>query len=174
MKLVLILFCFVLSTLIHAQPVNCEGAPSDAKIELPSPIDKWAVIFCSPHGHVFAAIDGTLWMTDKNTPFMFNANPQPSANSTLHSAYFYKIIRRSLTGQSKLNANKVLAISTFVEDQTLQPWQVDLRSSENIRYSVFFYLQEDQLKYVLGCKNGCITSVLLTPKSLEQLQHELK
>jgi hypothetical protein len=173
MKIVTICICFLFSMIVQAKPVNCENAPKDAQIELPSPIDKWAVIFCSPAGHVMGAIDGTLWMTDKNTPFMFKANPKPSSDSSTHSSYFYKILSRSLNGKSKAKANRILAGSTYIEDQSLQPWQLDLRSTEGILYNIFFYLKEDIVKYVIGCKKYCKSSVLLTPKSLDQLQNEL-
>jgi len=140
MKIATIFISFLFSAIVQAKPVNCENAPKDAQVELPSPINNWAVIFCSPEGHVMGAMDGTLWMTDKNTPFMFKSNPQPSPDASIHSSYFNEIIRRQLIGQFKISANKMLAKTTYFEDQSLQPWQLDLRSTEGILYNIFFYL----------------------------------
>ncbi len=173
MKIIVIFISFLFSTIIQAKPVNCEDAPHEAKVELPSPMDDWAVIFCSPKGHVMGAMDGTLWMTDKNIPFMFKANPKPSPDASVHSSYFHEITHRKLDGQFKINTNKMLSKATYFEDQSLQPWQLDLRSTEDILYNVFFYLKENKIKYVLGCTSRCRTSVLLIPKSLAQLKNEL-
>ncbi len=174
MKIAVIFIGLLFSIAAQATPVSCEGAPKKAKIELPSPIDEWAVIFCSPKGHVMGPIDGTLWMTDKNTLFMFNANPKPSPYASQHSSYFETIMGQKLAGDLKTKTNKMLSKATYIEDQTLQPWQLDLKSTKGILYNVFFYLKEDKVKYVLGCTNRCLTSVLLTPKSLSQLNEELK
>jgi len=174
MKMAVIFIGLLFSIAAQATPVGCEDAPEKAKTELPSPIDEWAVIFCSPKGHVMGAIDGTLWMTDQNTPFMFLSNPKPSPYASQHSSYFETIIRQKVVGDLKTKMNKILSLSTYYEDQTLQPWQVDLKSTKGISYNVFFYLKEDKVKYVLGCTNRCLKSVLLTAKSLSQLNEELK
>lgn len=174
MKVVLVLIALLLSSAVNAKPVNCEDAPKKAKIELPSPIDEWAVIFCSPKGHVMGAIDGTLWLTDSNSPFMFHANPKPSEYASMHSSYFEEMHHRKLVDDSKVSTNKMLSKATYIEDQSLQPWQLDLVSTKGILYNVFFYLKEGKVKYVLGCTNRCMKSVLLTPRSLDKLHEQLK
>jgi hypothetical protein len=87
MKVALIFIGFLMSVTVHAKPVNCDDAPEKAKIELPSPIDQWAVIFCSPKGHVMGAIDGTLCLTDTNSPFLFHANPNPNPNPSKYALF---------------------------------------------------------------------------------------
>lgn len=50
------------------QAVNCDDAPKHAILSFDSPINKWALIFCSPNEHTVAPVDGYIWLT-KQTIF---------------------------------------------------------------------------------------------------------
>ena len=96
MKLLLTILILLFSSNAFSQSVNCENAPSDAVVELPDPINKWSVIFCSPKGHVLAGSDGIVWVTKNNSSFMFRANRKVTPESTQHSSYFKKIVHRNI------------------------------------------------------------------------------
>lgn len=133
--------------------------------------NKWAVIFCSPKGHVIAGIDGVVWVTKNNSSFItFRANPKVTPGSTKHSSYFKKMAHRKLSKELKINTNKMLAKVIGNEDQKLQPWQLDILSNNGLLYNIFFYEKEGKIEHVLGCKNQCEISVLLKPKTLNQLK----
>lgn len=163
------------SSLALSESVNCEGAPSESVTNLPTPIDSWAIIFCSPSGHALAPIDGSIWLGPTEKPFLFQSASLSSAPKldNPHSAYFSSVMHRKLEGKFKYGTNMMLTKAGLSEDQTLQPWQLDIRTNKGGLYNVFFYIKDDTLVHVLGCINSCQTSVLLTPKTLSQLKSEL-
>ncbi len=173
MKIIVFILTVIVSVQLQAQSVSCDGAPKDSTTELPSPIDKWAVVFCSPKGHVIGATDGNLWIAPNGKPFMFQASPKPAPDSSRHSSYFTGAAHRKLKGQLKTNTNKMLAKATQKEDQSLQPWQLDITSNQGFRYNIFFYEKSGVILYVLGCINQCQHSVLLRNKTLDQIKKEL-
>ena len=176
MKFLLLILLVIFSFKSIASSVQCENAPDLAKIDLPSPINKWALIFCSPSGHAVAPIDGNIWLAPNGKPFLFQSaglmNPAKLKNK--HSAYFSAVAHRKLEGSARQGTNMMLTEAGLPEDQTLQPWQLDVASNKGIRYSIFFYEKGGKLKHLLGCVNQCQQSVLLSPKSLDQLKIELK
>jgi hypothetical protein len=141
MKAILLPVLFLLSFGAFAKPINCKNTPTDAVIEFSSPINNWAVIFCSPAGHAIAPIDGYLWLAPNGKPFMFQAaslmNSPPLEDS--NSAYFNAVAHRKLEGQFKTNVNLMLVKAGQQEDQSLQPWQLDIKSNKGILYNLFFY-----------------------------------
>lgn len=173
MKAILLLLITIIPIQLNAQSVNCENAPKESTTVLPSPIDRWAVIFCSPKGHVLAAIDGNLWLAPNGKPFMFQSNSKPAKENAQHSSYFTGIAHTKLDGQQKTNTNKMLAMATKNEDQSLQPWQLDVKSNMGVKYNIFFFEKDGIISFVLGCVDQCQQSVLLTNKTLEQLKNEL-
>lgn len=173
MKILLLVITFIISVSVKSSPVNCEDAPSESKTILPEPFDQWAVVFCSPNGHVIGAIDGTIWITDSGAPFMFKANPKPKKQDGKHSHYFSHLVSKKPKGPEKTQTNKVLAMETFFEDQTLEPWLLTLMSNTGLAYHAFFFLKDNKIKHILGCVNKCKNRVLLTPKTLDELKQEL-
>ena len=59
------------------------------------------------------------------------------------------------------------------EDQDLQPWQLDMLSNKGLLYNIFFYEKKGKIEHILGCINQCKSSVLLKPKTLNELKKEL-
>jgi len=171
MKFMLLPILFILSLSAFAKPVNCKNTPADAVVEFPSPIDKWAVIFCSPAGHAIAPIDGNLWVAPNGKPFMFQAAALMNAPQLedSNSAYFNGVVHRKLEGQFKVNVNLMLVKAGLLEDQSLQPWQLDIKSNKGILYNLFFYEKNGEVKFVLGCINQCQSSVLLTAQAFKEL-----
>lgn len=158
-----------------ASPVNCEGAPKEAVTELPSPLNEWALVFCSPSGHAIAPIDGHIWLAPNGKPFLFQAAALTNAPilEAPHSAYYQSVVHRKLEGKQKYGTNMMLAKAGLPEDQSLQPWQLDVQSNKGILYNLFFYEKKGAVEYVLGCINRCNSSVLIKSRSLEQLSKEL-
>lgn len=175
MKYYILLIALLYSSLALSESVNCGGAPGGSVTNLPTPIDSWALIFCSPSGHALAPIDGTIWLGPNGKPFLFQSASLSSAPKLddPHSAYFSSVIHRKLEGQFKYGTNMMLTKDGLSEDQALQPWQLDVKTNKGILYNVFFYTKDDVLVHVLGCINRCQTSVLLTPKTLRKLNSEL-
>ena len=175
MKYIILLTALLYSSIAMSDPVNCEGSPNDSVTNLPSPIDNWALIFCSPSGHALAPIDGNIWLAPNGKPFLFQSASLSSAPQldNPHSAYFSSVMHRKLEGQFKYGTNMMLTKVGLPEDQELQPWQLDVKTNKGALYNVFFYTKDETLVHVLGCINRCQTSVLLTPKTLSQLSSEL-
>ena len=62
MKYLLALSMLVAPLFVSGAPSgNCDGAPKEAIVELPSPIDDWGQILCTPYGHILSAKEGWLW-----------------------------------------------------------------------------------------------------------------
>lgn len=41
--------------------VSCNGAPADAVLQPPSPLDQWGQIYCTKYGHSLAAKEHWIW-----------------------------------------------------------------------------------------------------------------
>jgi hypothetical protein len=175
MKFVLLLFIVIIPLKVLASPVSCEQSPEQAKIELPAPINKWALIFCSPAGHAVAPIDGDVWLAPNGKPFLFQSAGlmNPPKLESKHLSYFSGLSHRKLEGSAKNGTNMMLTKSGLPEDQAFQPWQLDIVSNKGIRYNLFFYEKDGKVKHVLGCVNQCQQSVLLVPKTLDKLKADL-
>jgi hypothetical protein len=81
-----------------ACPVNA----SDAVVSLPSPLNKWAEIICTPYGQVITGHNGWVWIEPVNRALVvipsgtLDTEPPPTAVS---KAYFTKVEMTKIEGE---------------------------------------------------------------------------
>jgi len=99
----ILLICFLIfSGQITAEPVGeCEGAPQEAVMELPRPINEWGVIVCTPYGHLISNKEGWIWSNPGSySPVMIpsqmvRSNPEALGNKS----FFTEISLKKIQGK---------------------------------------------------------------------------
>jgi hypothetical protein len=85
--------CLGAASPIAASENDCSGAPSDAVMKLPAPLNKWGKIVCTPFGNVVASQAGWAWIHPRAKQQVFvpaqmvEHDPLPVGNAV----YFTKI-----------------------------------------------------------------------------------
>jgi len=151
------------------EAVNCQGAPDAAVIKVPSPAGSYALIFCSPQGHMVAPVDGFIWfpVNRLGQPFMFNAATKNPADRPKR-AYFTQVASRALSGDALEKSNKMLEQGYQLAQKFTEVAQLDIASADGLIYNIFFYIDRNRPVFVLGCLNQCNTSVLLREYSFAE------
>jgi hypothetical protein len=82
-----------------AEEPSCKGAPNDAVLTIPEPVDVWAKIVCTPSGHVVTFTSSYGWFSHKSKKLIsFSAQPEKiDANTGKHDFYFTKITVEKLS-----------------------------------------------------------------------------
>jgi len=143
--------------------VDCESAPKNAVLNLSSPINQWALIFCSPKGHTVAPGGGYIWNDPDGKVILIHANLKESPK-TQHGGYFTNQRSRTLTGETLDDANKMLEVNYKLTPTYKDVHQLEIISSQGFGYHIFFYLKGDLPEYVLVCVNKCRTDTLILLK----------
>ena len=62
MKYLIFVLITAFSLNAHSAPIgDCSGTPKDAITVLPSPLDTWGQIVCSPYGHIISNKQDFIW-----------------------------------------------------------------------------------------------------------------
>ncbi len=155
------------------EPVQCDGAPPEAVLRFREPVSQWALIFCSPDGHVIAPVDGKVWLTAKNRPFFFNALSEAGHPvKGRHQAYFVAQAQEKLVGDEFQKAGKLFELEFGRGTDASDIYQLDAVTHGGLRYNLFFYLKDATLRNVIGCIDACKQSVGLRSMTLEEAQRE--
>jgi len=113
MKLIFALYLLLFTSHSFAKPIgDCDGTPNDAVTELPSPINIWGQIVCTPYGHIISNMEGYIWSNlGSYSPVMIPSQMIRSKPEKLgNKSYFKEITLTKLTG-----AEASKAISIFEE-----------------------------------------------------------
>jgi len=118
-----VVFLFLPAT-ARADP--CTGTPKDAIMSLPSPLDKWGRIICTPYGHVIASRERWIWSqpTTYSPVFipsqMVHDNPEQLGNAS----YFAKIDMRKISGDEYDEAYRAFhsALPLIKSNRTATDW----------------------------------------------------
>jgi hypothetical protein len=155
------------------EPVQCDGAPPEAVLRLRAPLNQWALVFCSPNGHVIAPVDGFVWLTAKNRPFFFTAlAAEGHPVKGRHQAYFVAQAQEKLAGDEVEKARKLFEIEFGRGTDASDVYQLDVVTLGGLRYNLFFYLKDATLRHVIGCIDACKQSVGLRSMTFEEAQRD--
>lgn len=102
MKYLILGLISILSLAAKSNPVgDCVGTPKEAVTELPSPLDNWGQIVCTPYGHIISNKQGYVWSNiGSYSPVMIpsqmvRTNPKNVGNNS----YFTSIEMNLLQGE---------------------------------------------------------------------------
>lgn len=168
LKNIITVFCIStilisLDVMAIEKPVNCDGYPQDAAMEISEPVGNWVSILCSSSGHALVPSFGQLWVHDKAGVFMFFAGGLDKNSfkaSSKHDFYFKKIATRKLSGEHLNGINKMLATLQANSKTYDNVWQLDALSNRGILYTLFLYVDESPV-WIIGCVDKCQKSLLL-------------
>ena len=178
MKNLFATFLFLCGVLQNAhavgEPVNCEGAPQQAVVRFNEPVNQWALVFCSPDGHVISPIDGYVWLTSNNKPFFFKSlsSSGERVRNNQHGAYFIDQGHRKMDDEGLEKAKKMFEIVFGQSAGDVTVYQLDVLSLGGLLYNIFFYTQQGKLDRIIGCINQCEQTVSLRQLSLEEARRE--
>ncbi len=102
MKYLILVFIFALSFNVSSKPVGeCDGTPEDAIISLPSPLQEWGQIVCTPYGHIISNKQGYVWSNvGSYSPVMIPSQMvRTQPKKTGNSSYFTSIKMTLLKGK---------------------------------------------------------------------------
>ena len=137
---------------------DCTGSPSEAVMTLPSPLNKWGEIRCTPYGHVLAGTGNWTWIWPDGSGTVFipsqlvMSNPQFLGNRS----YFTDIQVTRVRG-----AEFDEAYATFREGLDLQEvppdvYRADLTSVSGKAMRVYFF-DYDTYAWGMSCPdNNCV------------------
>jgi len=151
-------------------PIDCQGAPKNALLEIPEFMGEWVGIYCSPNGHALVPKFGHLWVAKNNKPFFLFANfqtPVPPAGK--HGSFFKKgsfgYLR--LSGNAREKVMKLYELQTQSTASFEDVVQMELLSNDGNLFTVFFYMNKNGPEWVLHCADRCRRAVMVKAGSLE-------
>lgn len=157
MKYLLIFILLWIPAQVIADPAgDCSGTPSSAVTSLPSPLDKWAQLACTPYGHIITNKDGWVWTYPGGyNPViipsqMVRTNPEQLANES----YFTMIEMREIQGNEATAAIELFE-SGFDQSQTkpkVYSLQVKSVSGKSLDFKFFDY---GDSKWGMWCNKKC-------------------
>lgn len=145
------------------EDVELYGLPGFAILNIASPVDEWAKIMFIDNGHFLAPSDKYKWISANGVSYAFSAfGLEHPINGLTPSAYFFTNQSvRKLDGADVNNVNKMLQLSTETDAAFKDVYQLDIMSILAFRYNVFFFIQDNEPAWVLGCVDNCNKSIHL-------------
>lgn len=136
---------------------DCSGAPADAVLDLPAPVDQWLTLECTRYGHALIRRDNANWVNMRSNTFggLFTAqrarHPGDKAQEGRHDHYF-----------TALEAVKLDETTARPEERQLLGHSADIWrfvASTNLGSPIRFYFvrrtgENEMLAFVL-CEPGC-------------------
>lgn len=157
MKRALLIALSLCALRAFAAPVgDCAGTPSEASVELPSPLSEWGALVCTPYGHIIANRVGWIWSEPGAfRPVMIpsqmvRSNPEPVGNRS----YFTKIEMLPVSGEEADAA--IGEFEAGFDASDLRPAVYVLTvvsiSGESLSFRFFDY---GEAKWGMWCNRGC-------------------
>jgi hypothetical protein len=145
--------CFsVVAALPLSTPVvgqNAHGcAGSDAVVSLPTPLNKWAQILCTPYGQVITGGDGWIWVEPVRDALVvipsqtLDGNAKPvgdSGDSKDTKAYFTKIVMTKISGEEFDRAFQTFHADFEPKDGKPAGYRLELTTAAGDGLQLYFF-----------------------------------
>ena len=135
---------------------ECDGTPSEAVIELPSPINEWGQIACTLYGHIISNKEGWVWSNVGGySPVMIPSQMVRSNPKALGNApYFTKIAFKQLHGVEAESAINVFEKGFDKSPATPNVYSMSVTSVSGKELALqFFEFENDH--WGMWCKKVC-------------------
>ena len=99
-KYLILVLISILSFSVKSSPVgDCIGTPKEAVTALPSPLDNWGQIVCTPYGHIISNKQGYIWSNvGSYSPVMIpsqmvRSNPKSLGNNSYFTSIEMNLLK---------------------------------------------------------------------------------
>src|SRR5947207_10738507 len=119
-----------MATIGSALADPCAGSPTAAVMKLPSPLDKWGTIVCTPYGHIISNHEGWFWTQEGGYYPVFVPSQMVRDNPARfgNKSYFTAIELARVQGEEFNRAYEAVHVG-FAPDKVLPDgYRLDLTS----------------------------------------------
>jgi hypothetical protein len=137
---------------------DCIGSPSEAVMTLPTPLNKWGAIRCTPYGHVLAATGNWTWIWPDGSGTVFIPSQLVMNNPQLlgNRSYFTRIELSRVRGAEFDGAYATFREGLDLREVPPDVYRADLTSVSGKVMRVYFF-DYDTYAWGMSCPdNNCV------------------
>lgn len=154
-------------------PQDCENAPADAVLQLPTPAGYWARIICTDTGHALAPRSGDAWEIHQDARW----RSIPAGDGTAggpNDRYFVKAAIKETTGTDETWARQLFErrAGLSVPADVRQTYALDLTDNLGNMTRVYIFLGEAGPVAGVACLRSCKRTVTVTVNHPEAVPME--
>ncbi|WP_017446644.1 hypothetical protein [Gayadomonas joobiniege] len=157
MKYLILLLISILSFAAKSNPVgDCQGTPNEAVTALPSPLDNWGQIVCTPYGHIISNKRGYIWSNvGAYNPVMIPSQMvRTSPKSIGNSSYFTSIEMNLLQDEEAASSIKLFETGFDKSPNTPKVYALRVKSVSGKELSFKFFDFGDS-QWGMWCNESC-------------------
>jgi hypothetical protein len=135
---------------------DCAGTPKEAIVDLPSPLNDWGQVVCTPYGHIISSKDGWIWSyPGAYAPVfvpsqMVRREPKELGNKS----YFTKISLTEVEGQEFQEAYSVFHAGFDSKEALPVGYRVDVTSISGESLKLYFF-DYGHSAWGIWCRDTC-------------------
>lgn len=165
----------------------CANAPEGTVEPLPDLVADWAMILCTSDGQALAPPEGdtqTLWLhQDTASPFLLYAAPKGALAEAPVGIGMYDLRFDRFAAAPIPEARRAQALDIWKQAFGREEVPADLGAIVQLDaasrfagqvYSLFFFLREDEPRWLMACTGGCALAVPLDVLSGAELDSRLE
>lgn len=140
-----------------AAPVgDCAGTPSEAVVNLPSPLDAWGQIACTPYGHILSNKEGWIWSYPGAYAPVFIPSQMVKASplELRNKSYFTSIKMTRVDGQEFAAAYSAFHAGFDENDATPVGYRLDAKAVSGNAVKLYFFDYGDSA-WGIWCPDAC-------------------
>lgn len=143
-------------------PIDCDGAPADAVLQLPVPAAYWMRIICTDGGHTLAPISGDAWqIIQDDRRLTIAAADDPARAGGRHGSYFVSAEVKELGAGDDAAVRDLFAATA--DRSLLEPVQrtyaLQLTDNHGGKDTVYIFLDDEGPVAGMACINSCDKTV---------------
>ncbi|MBD1559865.1 hypothetical protein HC752_23330 [Vibrio sp. S9_S30] len=157
MKYLFLVLISIMSFSVNSNPVgDCTGTPKDAITLLPSPLNNWGQIVCTPYGHIISSKQGYVWSNvGTYSPVMIpsqmvRTNPKSIGNKS----YFTSVEMDLLQGDDAVSSAKLFESGFDKSTSTPKVYSLRVKSISGKELGFKFFDYGDS-QWGMWCNKSC-------------------
>lgn len=146
-------------------PIDCDGAPADAVLQLPPPAGYWLRVICTERGHTLAPISGDAWQIIQDERELTIAAADDPANTVgRHGSYFVAAEVRELGATDGAAARELFGATAdpSLLEPARQTYVLQLVDNHGGKDSVYIFLDDQGPIAGVACINTCDKTVTVS------------
>ena len=157
MKYLILVLISILSFSVKSSPVgDCIGTPKEAVTALPSPLDNWGQIVCTPYGHIISNKQGYIWSNvGSYSPVMIPSQMVRSNPKSLGNNSYFTSIEMNLLKDEEAAASIELFETGFDKSPNRPKVYSLLVKSKSGKELSFKFFDFGDSQWGMWCKKSC-------------------
>jgi hypothetical protein len=142
---------------VFAAPVgDCAGTPTEAVSDLPSPLNEWGQLVCTPYGHIISNKDGWIWSYPAAYAPVFIPSQmvQKEPKELGNKSYFTKIIMTKVEGSEFQETYSVFHAGFDAKETLPVGYRLDVASVSGDSLKLYFFDYGDSA-WGIWCRDTC-------------------